>query len=375
MTGNRLRSALRIVALVAPLAGCAGGRDGTSRGASTSSAAPVLFADAGTGTCRYPIVLEHGFAASNEPSSPWRFDGVADDLMAQGHALVVADEVQPFADVGARAATMATTIASVAAQCANTPGCDPSGVHVIAHSFGGLHAREYLRLHPPANAAADGLPPVVSLTTISTPNYGSNIADVGLSVVQSGGALTQAAADAFAGLFGSTFTSDRLADDPDVAAALHDLSEANAPAFADAHPAVDGVSYFAWAGVSVNPDYLLHPIDGAHVTGAFPDDCAGQVFANVGDDGTVHDYPTALALFAAHDITGHGGSDPNDGMATVASAKALPGSTFMGCIPADHLAEVGHTSSAATSWTGFDAKAFYRYVAAGLAQIEPAPAN
>ena len=70
--------------------------------------------------------------------------------MAQGHALVIADEVQPFGTASARAATMAATMATVVAQCNATPGCDPTGVHVIAHSFGGLHSREYLLQHPPA---------------------------------------------------------------------------------------------------------------------------------------------------------------------------------------------------------------------------------
>ena len=57
-------------------------------------------------------------------------------------------------------------------------------------------------------------------------------------------------------------------------------------------------------------------------------------------------------------------------MSTIPSAKALPGSTFMGCIPADHLAEVGHTTSSTSDWTGFDHNRFYRYVAAGLSKLE-----
>ena len=359
---------LPAIALVA----CSGA-PASSRSSAAESAAPAapLFADTPSGTCRYPILLEHGFAASNEPSSPWAFADVAGDLMAQGHALVIADEVQPFAGVEARAATMAATMANVVAQCNATPGCDPSGVHVIAHSFGGLHAREYLRQHPPANAAADGLPPVFSLTTISTPNYGSAIADLGLSIIQSGGAVTEGAANVFAGLFGSTFTSEQLASDPDVAAALHDLSEANAADFVASHPAVDGVQYFAWAGVSVNPNLLLHPLHPERETGDFPDECQGQVFANQDGDQT-RDYATSAVLVPAHDVTGHGGADANDGMATVTSAQALPGATFMGCIPADHLAEVGHGSQASKDWTGFDHTLFFRYVAAGLAQLEPA---
>ena len=355
------------------LAGCGASVDSsgsTSAAASSSDSAPALFAATPAGTCRYPIILEHGFAASNEPSSPWAFADVAADLMAQGHALVIADEVQPFGTASARAATMAATMATVVAQCNATPGCDPTGVHVIAHSFGGLHSREYLLQHPPANAASDGLPPVVSLTTISTPNYGTAVADLGLEAIQSGGVITTEAANLFAGLFGSTFTTSQLASDPDVAGALQDLSEANAPAFAAAHPAVDGVQYFAWAGVSANPSLLTNPLHPDQVTGGFPAECEGQVFANQDGSG-VHDYATSAVLIPAHDVTGHEGSYANDGMSTVTSAQALPGATFMGCIPADHLAEVGHGSSSSGDWTGFDHTLFFRYIAAGLSQLEP----
>jgi triacylglycerol esterase/lipase EstA (alpha/beta hydrolase family) len=363
-----------LLALGGLLAGCSSSRAPSAASADTQAASPI-FPDAAPGTCHYPIVLEHGFAASNDPSSPWAFVGVVQDLMSAGHVLVVADEVQPFGDVKARAATMATTLASVQQQCAAMPGCNPAGVHVIAHSFGGLHSREYLLEHPPQNAVADGLPAVVSLTTVSTPNYGTNIADVGLQVVQSGGVITEAVANAFAGLFGSTFTSSELASDPDIAAALNDLSEANAPAFAAAHPAAAGVSYFAWAGVSVDVDPVLHPLSYSTPTGAFPEDCGGQVFAFTDGSGAVHDFPTSLALQPAHDISGHGSSDlPNDGMATVASAKSLPGSTFMGCFPSDHLAEVGNVSSSSATWTGFDHKRLYRYIAGQLAALEPAAA-
>jgi triacylglycerol esterase/lipase EstA (alpha/beta hydrolase family) len=343
---------------------------GQSFSGNDASPAPPLFPNAGPGTCKYPIVLEHGFAASNTPDSPWAMAGVPQDLMAAGHVLVVADEVQPFGDATSRAATMAQTIANVAKQCATTPGCDPSGVHVIAHSYGGLHSREYLLEHPPANAAADGLPKTISLTTVSTPNYGTAVADTGLAVINAGGTLAGEAADAFAGLFGSTFTSTQLATDSDVKGALETLSEANAPAFAASHPAVAGVAYFAWAGVSVNPNYVLHPIHPEEVTGAFPADCGSTIFVNQDPDGTVHDSATQLVLVAANDITGHLHGDANDGLATIPSAKALPGSTFMGCIPADHLAEVGHTTASTTNWTGFDHLKFYRYVAAGLATLE-----
>lgn len=337
------------------------------------TAAKTLFeGQVPAGVTKFPIVLEHGFAASAEASSIWKFDGVVADLTAAGHVLVVADEVQPFDGAAARAATMETTLRRVKAQCEAIAGCDASGVHVIAHSFGGLHAREYIRLHPPSAAAREGLPRVVSLTTVSTPNRGTNIADFGLSMIGAFKehptleAIAVSDLDKLAGLIGRTFTKEELVSDPHVEAALHDLSEANADAFAASHPADPDVAYFAWAGVSENPNVVLHPFHPERITKAMPVDCGSATFAFQN-----RAFSTDVILDAAHDVTGHFFSgEPNDGMATVASAKGLPGARFMGCVPADHLAEVGHTTAAKRAWTGFDHKTFYRFVAGGLAAIE-----
>jgi len=130
---------------------------------------------------------------------------------------------------------------------------------------------------------------------------------------------------------------EELVSDPHIEDALHDLAEANADDFAAAHPADPDVRYFAWAGVSHNADLLLHPFHPERITQAMPGDCTTSfTFQN-------RAFQTDLILVAAHDITGHLLSgEPNDGMATVASARGLPGPTFMGCVPADHLGEVGH---------------------------------
>jgi hypothetical protein len=42
----------------------------------------------------------------------------------------------------------------------------------------------------------------------------------------------------------------------------------------------------------------------------------------------------------------------------------------MGCIPADHLAEVGHSTQGRIDLTEFDALPFLRYVAAGLVALK-----
>jgi triacylglycerol lipase len=369
------RTSLSAFSLLVLLGGCSGGSDGSSAEASdqaVTDAKPLFEDKIGPETTRYPILLEHGFASSAEPASIWRFASVANDLMAHGHALVVAADVEPFNGVAARAATMEKNVRAAIDTCKTIDGCDPSGIHVIAHSFGGLHAREYIRLHPPSKAAAEGLPRVVSLTTIATPNRGTNIADFGLSIIETfkghpilDGAL-ESSIDKLAGLVGTTFTKEELVTNPDIAGALHDLSEANADDFAASHPADPDVRYYAWAGVSINPDPVLHPIHPERVSTPMPDDC-GPGFSFEG-----RAYPTDALLVGPHDVTGHFlDAIPNDGMATVESAKGLPGARFMGCLPADHLADVGHYSSdTKKAWSGFDHVFFYRYVASLLARDE-----
>src|SRR5262249_39477021 len=143
------------LALVVALSAACGGSSSDGNIANGSgqavTEAKALFADKiGPGKARFPIMLEHGFAASAKEARIWKFDGVADDLMKQGHALVVSADVQPFNDVATRAATMVENVRAAIDRCKTIAACDPRGIHVIAHSFGGLHSREFIRLHPPS---------------------------------------------------------------------------------------------------------------------------------------------------------------------------------------------------------------------------------
>ena len=97
--------------------------------------------------------------------------------------------------------------------------------------------------------------------------------------------------------------------------------------------------------------------------GPYDDDvCEGAVqYGNGRADGM------DITLRPIAPITAHGTElRPNDGMVTVESAKW---GLFHGCIPADHLDEVGQGGD---EWlaTGFDHLAFYRDIAAGLASSD-----
>ena len=78
----------------------------------------------------------------------------------------------------------------------------------------------------------------------------------------------------------------------------------------------------------------------------------------------------ALALVPFADVVGKRDGDrpslPNDGLATVASAKW---GTFRGCIPADHIEQLGqHSLPDVNVRTGFDIARFYTNVAGDLAE-------
>jgi triacylglycerol lipase len=301
---------------------------------------------------RYPIVLHHGFNASSTNS--WSFYKVKAALEADGHHVVVT-AVEPFNGVPARAATLAGIVDGARTDfCKATVSTDDLAacertmkVNIIAHSMGGLDAR-YLA------ATLGYAPKIASITTISTPHGGSNVADVGLRVVADGGRLT-AALDLLAAAFGKTFTERDLAADTDIHAALESLSETNAPAFDRANPDQAGVYYQSYAGVSRAVGGPRTQAQRERVLAA----CDGHYFGNVARADFM-----ALQLSLGSFVVGHFGDEPQDGMVTVSRAKW---GNFRGCFGADHLDEVGQVKNDRPDlYTKFDHLAFYRVVASDL---------
>ncbi len=323
-----------LVALVATASGCSGASDASSASTdegSALSAAPASFADPSGSPTVYPIVLLHGFNAST--TNDWSFYEVQDALEADGHA-VYESLVPPFDSVEVRSAALATFIDQVLAESG------AAKVNLVAHSMGGLDARDLISRLGYGDRVA-------SLTTMSTPHRGTNVADVALDVLPS---VAEPAIDALASLYGLSFNS--LAGDSHVRAALLALSEASSGAFNDAHPDDSRVYYQSWAGVSS----LLGVANSQ-------DDVACEGMRNTYEGRSAI---TSIALSAEQVFTSHGTDElPSDGMSTVASAKW---GTFRGCIPADHLSEVGQKKKeGADSRTGFDHLLFYRTLAYDLA--------
>jgi triacylglycerol lipase len=296
---------------------------------------------------KHPIVLAHGFMGTDSSSASftnvWAFYRVADALRKDGHVVHEA-RVQPFNSPKVRAEELKKHVDLAIDECKAKAGCDASKVNLVAHSMGGLDCRVLVSQLGYGDRVA-------SLTTISTPHAGSNIADVGLNLLDK--VKADDALDKFFEAFGMTFTTDELARQSDIRAALTALAEKSAPQFAAENPDDRRVFYQSWAGVS-NVAAIPNPKD-------YPA-CGGQLqtYRNRRDSMDALLVPVAA-------IVAHGTAFiPNDGMATVESAKH---GLFRGCIPADHFDEVGQIKDEARDKrTGFDHQRFYRNVAFDLAK-------
>lgn len=280
---------------------------------------------------RYPIVLAHGFMGS--PTNFWAFLDVKQSLEEDGH-VVYEGEVPPFHSPAVRAERLAVTVDQVLEET----GADK--VNIIAHSMGGVDSRYLISTLGYGDRVA-------SLTTISSPHRGSGIADVAL-------ALTPDSADkalnALLRAIGGRFSNE--GDEANLRASLEGIAEANMPAFNEANPDHPDVYYQSWAGLSAVTGFANGDAETA---------CSGGDYML--HEGT-YDHMDALLWLCVPFVAGLS-VEPNDGMATVASSKW---GEFQGCIPADHLDEVGQLSGEPDLDTGWDHHRFYRNVAFGLSE-------
>ena len=292
--------------------------------------ADPLFPDPQGDATRYPIVLAHGFMGS--PTNFWAFLNVADALAEDGHD-VYEGEVPPFHSVAVRAQTLSGQVDRVLEET----GSDK--VNIIAHSMGGVDSRYLISTLGYGDRVA-------SLTTISSPHRGTGIADAVLAV-QPG--FADDAVDALVRAIGMTFSNE--GEEADLRASLSSISEENMPIFNEENPDDERVYYQSWAGVSAVTGFRNSETDEA---------CQGKVTIH---DGT-YDHMDGL-LWAVVPFVAGVSVVPNDGMATAESAIW---GDFQGCIPADHLDEVGQLSGEPDLDTGFDHIDFYRTIAFGLAE-------
>lgn len=282
---------------------------------------------------KFPIILAHGFMGS--PTNFWAFLGVKEALEADGN-IVIAAEVPPFHSSQVRGGHLGDAVDEVLTTTGATK------VNIIAHSMGGLDAR-FL-------ASPGGLDfgdKIASITTISSPHQGAKIADVGLKLTPQ---IADKALDALLGLVGRSFSNN--AEEASFRESLASIAVSKMGEFNENTPDHSSVFYQSWAGIS-------------SVTGIAnrkaSDHCDKKMLLNEGTYDHADPLLWATLPFAAEGTK----SLPNDGLVSVQSAKW---GEFKGCIPADHLDEVGQISDESDLDTGFDHIRFYRNLADDLAQ-------
>jgi triacylglycerol lipase len=295
-----------------------------------------LGADLAAPSSHFPVLLVHGFSGS--PTNWISFYKVQDALMADGRQTFVAD-LPPYDTVAVRAAQLTHDIDRALA------ASGAKAVNIIAHSMGGLDARY-------AAARLGYASRIASVTTVSAPHGGTEVADLALSLVPG---VATGAADALATVIGTTFSD--VASDSHVRAGIADLTLSNAARFNAEVPDQPGVYYQSYAGVATLTGLW---------SGAIDDACRGadgtpKLLMPEGVIGPVNPVMDVTSVLAGEDLS----RLPNDGFIAVLRARW---GTFQGCIPADHLEEVGQVErDGPDPVTGWDHVQFYRRVVSDLA--------
>ncbi len=319
-------AALPVAALL--LAACGGGAtpadagDPIERDAGQTPAdagRPITLPDAGptadAGAPRlgppYPIVLCHGFFGFDDFAGAGFLDYFYDvraTLAADGEAQVFTPEVDPFNDSATRGEELIAHVEAILQMTGH------ERVNLIGHSQGGLDARYVASVRPDL---------VASVTTYATPHRGSPVADVVLGILED--SRLRALADALVRLIGAPIW-DAAGEETSVVRALEQLSSPGADAFNAAYPDAPSVAYYSLTGRT--------DLSGG---GAACDATASPSF--IARYARELD-PVDPLLDLSEQIVdgGLGSSDPNDGLVRVRDARW---GRFLGCVPADHLDEVG----------------------------------
>ncbi len=258
----------------------------------------------------YPVVLAHGFFGFKDFAGQdfiTYFYEVKDKLAAQG-ITVYTPAVDPFNDSDTRGAELLTNVKQILKETG------AAKVNIIGHSQGGLDARVVANLRPDL---------VASIVTIGTPHQGTPVADVILGLVSDPNA--QDAIDELVQIIGAPLW-DQEGNQSSVFKPLKLFSTPGIAAFNAAHPNEPNVYYASIAGRTA-----LQTSDNGDCVATTP-----QPFLTQWDDSldTTDPLLSVTELICADGFD----NDTNDGLVP---AKSAQWGDFWGCIPADHLDEIG----------------------------------
>jgi triacylglycerol lipase len=256
----------------------------------------------------YPFVLAHGFFGFENFAGldfETYFYNVKTYLAAHGE-VVDTPAVDPFNSSDYRGAQLLVAVEAFLAQTG------AAKVNIIGHSQGGLDARVVANLRPDL---------VASVVTISTPHHGTPIGDVAMKLLATPD--SQQIINQLTILVGGPLY-DTIGNATDMTAAFYLFSQPGITAFNAAHPNSPGVFYASIGGRSV-----LRSND---------EDCTGDV-AQPFITSWYGDVDPLNPLFAAFVPILAGDQDYiNDGLVR---AKDAQWGQFWGCLPADHVDEIG----------------------------------
>ncbi len=303
--------------------------------AALDAGTPPPAVDAGAPTPKkgapYPIVLCHGFFGFEEFAGidyVKYFFGVKEELSKNGEVFVFTPTVDPFNDSSFRGKQLIARIEEILKQTGHKK------VNLVGHSQGGLDVRVVAHDRPDL---------IASVVTIGAPHQGVPIADFASGVLKNETASN--ALDEVVRLVGAPLW-DTISKQSAISKALTLFSKEGIARFNAAYPNNPSVLYFSVTGRTA-----LHDGDPDCKTPNAPE----FVREYDGALDTTNPLLKAAELFVAGDPL-H--PEPNDGFVTVKSAKL---GTFLGCVPADHLDEVGQIVGEFPGTVGkrFDHKKFY----------------
>jgi triacylglycerol lipase len=280
-------------------------------GGTTSSGTASTTDDAGLGA-PYPVVLCHGFFGFDDfagvDGMPY-FYGIPERLAEDGETQVYTPAVDPFNSSDYRSDQLIKYIENeVLAETGHEK------VILIGHSQGGLDARAVASKRPDLVAA---------VVTVATPHYGSPVADVALGLTDDPTAA--ALIDALVQLLGGPLY-DQVGDETSIGKALYGFSQPGIAEFNAKFKDSPGIYY---ASITGRTDYSLGG-----------QDCAADIELPWVDALKGEKDPTdpLFAVFETMLDGGFQGKVPNDGLVR---AKDARWGEFWGCVPADHMDEIG----------------------------------
>ncbi|MFW6051523.1 MAG: esterase/lipase family protein [Myxococcota bacterium] len=269
----------------------------------------------------YPIVLAHGFFGFDELLGIidywWQIPAA---LEMAGETQVFVTAVDPFNGSDVRGGELIAQIEDILATTGHRK------VNLIGHSQGGLDARVVAHERPDL---------VASVLTVATPHGGSPVADL---VETLSGPVLDELLGILAEMLGTLYGQPTEAE---VLAALDLFSEDGIAAFNATYTDSPGVAYYSVTGTSDLTSPSAGPCEVSSAPTAVsrwygerdPIDSFLYLTEDLIDGNPVGTYPNV---------------HPNDGLVRVEDAQW---GTFLGCVPADHLDEVGQLLGDSPGWS------------------------